>query len=67
MRRVARGTGVGYGWAWTARRDSTVGLVPVGYADGYPTLSATGGAQARDQAEPARWVVVRVGDWTAEA
>jgi alanine racemase len=67
VRRVARGAGVGYGWAWTARRDSTIGLVPVGYADGYPTLSAQAPATARDQADPARWVVVRVGDWAAEA
>ena len=67
VRRVARGTSVGYGWAWTARRDSTIGLVPVGYADGYPTLSALSPAVARDQAEPARWVRVRVGDWVAEA
>lgn len=67
VRRVARGTSIGYGWAWTARRDSTIGLVPVGYADGYPTLCAHSPASARDQAEPTRWVRVSVGDWVAEA
>ncbi len=67
VRRVARGASVGYGWSWTARRDSTVGLVPVGYSDGYPTLSAHATAPGRDQADPTRWVVVRVGDWAAEA
>lgn len=66
VRRVARGTSIGYGWTWTARRDSTVGLVPVGYADGYPTLCAHAPGTPRDQAEPARWVRVRVGDWDAE-
>ena len=67
VRRVARGTSVGYGWSWTARRDSTIGLVPVGYADGYPTLSAHSSRAAHDQAEPARWVRISVGDWSAEA
>ena len=32
---VARGATVGYGQTWTATRDTRVGLVPVGYADGY--------------------------------
>ncbi len=58
VRRVPRGTGVGYGWHWTARRDSTIGLVPVGYADGYPTLNQLGTVMAQDQDAPARWVRV---------
>jgi len=66
VRRIARGASIGYGWTWTARRDSVVGLVPVGYADGYPTLCAHAPGTARDQAEPARWVRIRVGDWDAE-
>lgn len=33
---VKAGTRVGYGGTWTADRDSTLGVVPVGYADGYP-------------------------------
>lgn len=32
---VAAGTTVGYSRTWTATRDSRIGLVPVGYADGY--------------------------------
>jgi alanine racemase len=35
IKSVARGTGVGYNQTWTAERDSRIGLVPVGYADGY--------------------------------
>jgi alanine racemase len=31
---LAPGEGVGYGLAWRSGRDSLVGLVPVGYADG---------------------------------
>lgn len=62
VRRVARGEGVGYGWQWTARRDSTIGLVPVGYADGYPTLSALAPQATRDQSEPTRWVRVGAPD-----
>jgi alanine racemase len=30
------GAKVGYGSTWTARRSTLLGLVPVGYADGYP-------------------------------
>lgn len=58
VRRVPRGQGVGYGWQWTARRDATIGLVPVGYADGFPTLPTHGGAAAADQDRPTRWVRV---------
>lgn len=58
VRRVARGNGVGYGWQWTARRDATVGLVPVGYADGYPTLASNSTQVAVDQDSPARWVKI---------
>ena len=36
VRRVDVGTGVGYGHAWHADRDTTLALVPVGYADGLP-------------------------------
>lgn len=35
VRPVKAGTSVGYGQTWTAERDTHVGLVPVGYADGY--------------------------------
>jgi alanine racemase len=40
---VPRGEGVSYGLTWRAPRDSTVALVPVGYADGWRrTLSNRG-------------------------
>ena len=35
-KQVAAGAGVSYGHTWTADRDTTVGLVPVGYGDGVP-------------------------------
>lgn len=35
IRDVKRGATVGYGQTWKAGRDTRVGLVPVGYADGY--------------------------------
>ena len=40
---VRRGAAVGYGATETLRRDARLGLVPVGYADGYPlALSGKG-------------------------
>ncbi len=33
---IGRGTGVSYGATWKAKRKTLIGLVPVGYADGYP-------------------------------
>jgi alanine racemase len=35
VRDIKRGTPVGYGQSWCAGRDTKIGLVPVGYADGY--------------------------------
>ncbi len=35
MRNIKAGTAVGYGQTWQADRDTTLGLIPVGYADGY--------------------------------
>jgi alanine racemase len=32
---VSKGESVGYGRTWTALRDSIIGVIPVGYADGY--------------------------------
>lgn len=37
IKRISKGARVGYRALWTARRDSVIGIVPVGYADGYPT------------------------------
>ncbi len=35
LKRVPTGTGVSYGHTFIAPRDSTIGILPVGYADGY--------------------------------
>lgn len=35
IRAVAAGTPVGYGQTWQADRDTHIGLIPIGYADGY--------------------------------
>lgn len=35
LQRVAKGESVGYGRTWTALRDTVLGVIPVGYADGY--------------------------------
>ena len=36
VKRVPAGEGVSYGHDWTAPRDTTLALVPLGYADGVP-------------------------------
>jgi alanine racemase len=36
IREVAPGDGVGYGLDWVAQRQSKIGIVPIGYGDGYP-------------------------------
>jgi alanine racemase len=40
VRHIRAGVGVGYGQTWKAPRDSRIGLIPVGYADGYPRCYA---------------------------
>lgn len=40
IRSVPAGTPVGYGHAWTAKRATRLGLIPVGYADGLPRLAS---------------------------
>lgn len=51
--RLAPGATAGYGGAWTATRSTRLGLVPVGYADGYPlSLSNRGTVRVR---EGQRW------------
>jgi len=35
VRNIPKGQGVGYSHTWLAPRDSRIGLVPIGYADGY--------------------------------
>ncbi|HZK79692.1 MAG TPA: alanine racemase [Humisphaera sp.] len=36
IKTVRKGAGVGYGQTWLAPRDTRIGLIPIGYADGYP-------------------------------
>lgn len=36
LKTVKRGTAVGYGSKWRAKRDTVVGVVAAGYGDGYP-------------------------------
>lgn len=36
VKRVRQGQGVSYGHTWHASRDTVVGLIPMGYADGLP-------------------------------
>lgn len=38
LQTVAKGESVGYGRTWTALRDTVLGVIPVGYADGYPRV-----------------------------
>ncbi len=53
LRSVAPGTPVGYGSTWRTERKSVIGLVPVGYADGYPSQLGTA-----DTHHPQGWVRV---------
>jgi alanine racemase len=36
VKQISAGASVSYGWTWTADEPTTVGLVPLGYADGIP-------------------------------
>ena len=40
VKRVPAGTGVSYGHHWVTDRETTLGLVPLGYADGVPRAAA---------------------------
>ncbi len=42
IRSVPAGESVGYGRAFTARRESRIALLPIGYADGYPRSLSEG-------------------------
>ncbi len=41
VKRLPAGAGVSYGHTWTAERDTTVALVPVGYGDGLHRLASS--------------------------
>jgi alanine racemase len=43
VKRVPAGTGVSYGHAYTTARETTLGLVPLGYADGVPRAASNVG------------------------
>ncbi len=43
IRDVTAGAQVGYGQTWTAGKSTRLGLVPIGYADGYPRLLSNRG------------------------
>lgn len=45
VKRVPAGSGVSYGWSYVTDRETTLGLVPVGYGDGIPR-HASGRLQA---------------------
>ncbi|PCM43784.1 alanine racemase [Marinobacter sp. ANT_B65] len=45
---VRAGEAVGYGRAWVAERDTRMGMVAIGYADGYPRHAGTGTPAAID-------------------
>ena len=48
MRGIKKGESIGYGSLFTAERDTIVGVVACGYADGYPRSAATGTPMAVD-------------------
>ncbi len=53
VKKVARGTAVGYGSTYRVRRPTLVGIVPIGYADGYDRrLSNRGWMIIRGQRAP---------------
>lgn len=49
IRNVPRGDGVGYGAIWKAPRDSLVGILPIGYGDGFARLHGSGSGELRGQ------------------
>jgi alanine racemase len=74
VKRVPAGSGVSYGHAYTTERETTLGLVPLGYADGIPRSGSAVGpllAAGRRRTVAGRvcmdQVVVDLGDDTATA
>ena len=54
VKRVPAGSGVSYGHIYTTERETTLGLVPLGYADGVPARRRQRRAGARRRAQPDR-------------
>jgi alanine racemase len=51
--RVKKGNSVSYGGSWTAKQNSIIGIVPIGYADGLPrALSNKGNVLISNQLAP---------------
>jgi alanine racemase len=42
VNKVAAGSAIGYGGSWTCDRDSVIGVVAVGYGDGYSRQAGAG-------------------------
>lgn len=42
VREVKAGESVGYGGMWTSQRDTKVGVIAIGYGDGYPRTAPNG-------------------------
>jgi alanine racemase len=58
LKHVRPGEGVSYGHRWTATRPSLLGLLPIGYADGYPrALWRRGKARVAGRLCPIRGVI----------
>ena len=54
-KQIAAGDGVSYGHTWVADRDTTVGLVPAGYAEGIPRVAGnTASVWVGDSRRPIR-------------
>jgi alanine racemase len=55
VKEIRAGDGVSYGHTWTADRDTVVGLVPLGYADGVPVAASSRAAvRVGDRRAPVR-------------
>jgi alanine racemase len=58
LKHVRRGEGASYGHTWRAERDSILGLLPIGYADGLPrALSNRGQVRADGRLCPVRGII----------
>lgn len=42
VREVKAGESVGYGGTWTSQRDTKIGVIAIGYGDGYPRTAPNG-------------------------
>lgn len=40
IKKVKKGESISYGRTWTASQDTTIGVLPAGYADGFPRLAS---------------------------